>query len=122
MHIFKELKVWEKAIELVLEIYKIVSKFPKDEIFGLTSQIKRAAVSIPSNIAEGAGRNSDKDFVRFLSIAQGSSYELHTQIVLANKLELLSEIDTNLLLDKIIEIQKMNYSLQLKINNKTKSN
>lgn len=86
MHIFKELKVWGKAIELVLEIYKIVSKFPKDEIFGLTSQIKRAAVSIPSNIAEGAGRNSDKDFVRFLSIAQGSSYELYTQIVLANKL------------------------------------
>jgi four helix bundle protein len=121
MHIFKELKVWEKAVELVLEIYKIVSKFPKDETFGLTSQIKRAAVSIPSNIAEGAGRNSDNDFVRFLSIAQGSSYELHTQIVLANKLNLLSESDTNFLLDKIIEIQKMNYSLQLKIINKTKS-
>ena len=80
MHKYKELKIWQKAMELVTDIYKVTSTFPDKERFGLISQINRAAVSIPSNIAEGAGRNSDKDFLRFLLIAHASSYETGTQL------------------------------------------
>ena len=73
---FKNLKVWQKGIELVINVYKDSMKFPKEELYGLTSQIRRSAVSIPSNIAEGSGRNSDKEFNRFLDISLGSSFEL----------------------------------------------
>lgn len=73
MHKYKELKLWQKSIELVTSVYLKTHAFPKDEKFGLVSQINRFAVSIPSNIAEGAGRNSDKEFIQFLSIAQASS-------------------------------------------------
>ena len=71
MHNLKELNIWKKAMVLALEVYKVVSDFPKDEKYGLTSQIKRSAISIPSNIAEGAGRNHDKEFLQFLGIANG---------------------------------------------------
>ena len=119
MHILKNLKVWLKSMELVTKVYKVASKLPKEEIYGLTSQIKRSAISIPSNIAEGAGRNSDKEFVRFLSIAQGSSYELQTQIILANKLGLIEKQSANSLLEYITEVQKMNFSLQKSVINKS---
>ena len=83
---FKELMVWQKAIDLVTEIYKITRAFPKEEVFGLVSQMQRAAVSIPSNIAEGHERNSEKEFAQFLCIARGSLAELETQIIIAEKL------------------------------------
>ena len=104
---FKKLKVWQKGIELVVDIYKKSNKFPKEEVYGLTSQIRRSAVSIPSNIAEGSGRNSDKEFNRFLDISLGSSFELETQLIIAHKLKFLSDSDYETLNNEIIEEQKM---------------
>ena len=115
MHNIKELKIWNKAIELTVEIYKATEKFPKEETYSLTSQIRRAAVSIPSNISEGAGRNSSNEFRHFLSIANGSSYELQSQLVISNKLNFLTNGTTESLLNRIDEIQKMNYSFQKSI-------
>lgn len=115
MHNIKELKIWNRAIELTVEIYKATEKFPKEETYGLTSQIRRAAVSIPSNISEGVGRNSNNEFRHFLSIANGSSYKLQTQLTISNKLDLLNDGTTEALLNKIDEIQKMNYSFQKSI-------
>lgn len=117
MHNIKELKIWNKAMELTIEIYKATEKFPKEETYGLTSQIRRAAVSIPSNISEGAGRNSKNEFRHFLSIANGSSYELQSQLVISNRLNLITDETTEILLTKIDEIQKMNYSFQKSLNN-----
>jgi len=96
---YKELEVWKKGILLVLQVYELIKVFPKEERYALTDQIKRAAVSIPSNIAEGASRNTTKEFVQFLYITLGSASELETQMVIAEKLcymksdsKLLSEI------------------------------
>jgi four helix bundle protein len=86
MHRYKDLTVWQKAMELVVEIYKITEKFPLKERYGLISQMNRCAISIPSTIAEGAGRNTTKDFDHFLAIFLGSSFELHTQLLLSNRL------------------------------------
>lgn len=86
MHRYKELKVWQKAIDLAVEVYRITEKLPREERFGLISQINRCVVSIPSNIAEGAGRNSNKDFDHFLGISLGSSFELDTQLIISNRL------------------------------------
>jgi len=83
MHNFKDLRVWQKSIELTTDIYKLLASFPTDEKFGLISQLKRAAVSVPSNIAEGAGRNSNKEFNHFLSISLGSLFELKTQLIIS---------------------------------------
>ncbi|TDG35401.1 four helix bundle protein [Pedobacter changchengzhani] len=122
MNKLDELKIWNKAIDLTVAVYKATASFPLDERFGLTNQSRRAAVSIPSNIAEGAGRNSMKEFNNFLGIANGSSYELQTQLLLANKLEMLDLDLLNPLLAKIDELQKMTYGFQQmlskKINNK----
>ncbi len=114
MHNYKELKVWQKARILVKVIYQITNNFPQDETFGLISQMRRAVVSIPSNIAEGAGRGTDKDFCRFLDIAFGSSFELETQLLLCVDLEYIPE---NVLMEtepQIKEIQRMLYSLKSK--------
>ncbi|PWS30901.1 four helix bundle protein [Pedobacter paludis] len=122
MNKLNELKIWNKAIDLTVDVYKATASFPSDERFRLTSQSRRAAVSIPSNIAEGAGRNSFKEFNNFLGIANGSSYELQTQLVIANKLEMLDIELLNPLLMQIDELQKMTYGfqqmLEKKINNK----
>ncbi len=107
MHNYKELKVWQKARELVKFIYKLTQKFPKEEIYSLTSQIRRAAVSIPSNIAEGAGHFSNKEFSRFLVIAYSSSCELDTQLILSYDLELINNDDLKNSASLIDEIQKM---------------
>jgi four helix bundle protein len=88
----KDLDVWKKSIGLVKEIYIISRKFPMDEKYGIVQQIRRSAISIPSNIAEGAGRSSKKEFVNFLSIAQGSLSGLETQIIIAKDLDYISEI------------------------------
>lgn len=86
-----DLIVWQEAMALVKEIYKVTADFPKDEIYALTSQMRRAAVSVPSNIAEGAARTGDKEFLQFLSIARGSLSELETQILIAHDLGYLAE-------------------------------
>ncbi|MNK06467.1 hypothetical protein D3C87_243660 [compost metagenome] len=112
MHKVEDLKVWQKSIELAKQVYKIVAELPDNEKYGLTSQIKRCAVSIASNIAEGAGRNSNKEFKHFLGIANGSSYELHTQLILVYELNLIEKNKIESLLNLIIEIQKMIYSFQ----------
>ncbi len=93
MHKYKELKVWQKGRELVKFIYELTNKFPKEEIYSLTSQIRRATISIPSNIAEGAGHFSNKEFSRFLEIAYASSCELDTQIILSFDSDLLIKIN-----------------------------
>jgi four helix bundle protein len=82
----RDLVAWQKAMELVVEIYRVTKGFPKDELYGLTSQLRRAAVSIPSNLAEGYGRNSWKDFQRFIGLALGSLLEVETQLEISNKL------------------------------------
>jgi len=87
----KDLDVWKDSIELVTKIYQLVSNFPKEERFGLVDQIKRAAISIPSNIAEGAARNSQKEFLQFLYIALGSIAELETQLIISKKLGFLND-------------------------------
>ena len=118
MHNLNELKVWHKSIDVSLIVYNATKDFPKEEIYGLRSQARRAAISITSNIAEGAGRNSDNEFLHFLGIAYGSSYELMSQFIIANKLSFLAD---NLLypaLKQIDELQKMIYKLQKSIQNK----
>jgi four helix bundle protein len=86
MHRYKDLTVWQKAMELVVEVYKITEKFPSKERYGLISQMNRCAISIPSTIAEGAGRNTTMDFDHFLAISLGSSFELSIKLVLSNRL------------------------------------
>ena len=81
-----ELRVWQEAVTLVTEVYRFTAVFPKEEVFALTSQMRRAAISIPSNIAEGAARNTDKEFLQFLSIARGSLSELETQVIISRNL------------------------------------
>ena len=111
MHRFKELKIWQKAMDLTVEVYQLTITFPSDEKFGLTSQTRRSAVSIPSNIAEGAGRRTNPDFVRFLNISNGSANELETQLILAEKLEFLQKGQSVELISAIEEIRNMNYAL-----------
>jgi four helix bundle protein len=107
MNNFKELVVWKKSIELTKMVYLLTANFPDKEKFGLTSQTQRSAVSIPSNIAEGAGRDSINEFNHFLSIAKASSYELETQLILARELGYTNEEDLKPLMELINEIQKM---------------
>lgn len=116
MHNFKELKVWQKSIDLTSEIYEVLSGFPSDEKLGLISQIKRAAVSIPSTIAEGSWRNSGKEFKHFLAISLGSSFEIETQFIIANRLGLIHNEKMENFARKISEIQKMIYMLERSIN------
>ena len=117
MRDYKKLQVWEKSHHLTLEVYQELKNFPKEEIFGLISQMKRSSSSIPTNIAEGAGRFSNKDFSRFLSIAYGSSNELEYQIILSIDLGFISEKTGNSFIEKIQEIRKMLYTLINKLNN-----
>lgn len=104
---YTELVVWQKSMELVERIYIITNKFPREEIYSLTNQIRRAAVSIPSNIAEGQQRNSTKQFKYFLSVAQGSRAEVETQIRIAVRLNYIDDGDMNKILDLCAEIGKM---------------
>ena len=107
MHNYKELKVWQKARELVKFIYQLTKKYPKEEMYSLTSQVRRAVVSIPSNIAEGAGHSSKKEFSRFLEIAYASTCELDTQIILSFDLEFISQDELSTSARYIEELQKM---------------
>jgi four helix bundle protein len=111
-HNVKELKIWQKSIDLVVDVYKLTAAFPTEEKYGLISQVRKAAVSIPSNIAEGAGRNTDKDFSNFLGISNGSSYEVMTQLIVSQRLNLVSEEEVQPILNKLDEVQKMTYAFQ----------
>jgi four helix bundle protein len=113
---YKDLLVWQKAIVLVTDIYKETQSFPAEERYGLTSQIRRSAVSVPSNIAEGYGRNSTGDYKRFLQVAVGSLYELQTQLEISLKINLLKNEVHNTLFEKTAELDRMLYSLINKIN------
>jgi four helix bundle protein len=109
---FRDLVVWQKSIQMAVLVYKLTQGFPKDELYGLTSQMRRAAVSVASNIAEGHGRNSTKEYLRFLGISRGSNYELQTQIEIAKS---LSFGDVKILTDVESlshEVGKMIYGIQ----------
>ena len=103
----KELVVWQKSMDLVVLIYELTSKFPKSELFGITSQMRRASVSIPSNIAEGWGRKSSKEYQQFMSIAYGSTLELETQLILSKRLKLAEEQDFEKAEAVLLEVLKM---------------
>jgi len=119
---YRELIVWQKAIVLVETVYRATEGFPKTEIYALTNQIRRAAVSIPSNIAEGQGRNSTRDFLHFLSVAQGSLMELETQITIATRLGYLEASQEESLLTSTAEISRMLSGLKSSLNKKLTTN
>lgn len=105
---YKDLLIWQKGVEIVVSSYKLTKTFPQDELYALTSQIKRAAISIPSNIAEGYGRNSDKSFSHFIDISRGSLYELETQLLIAKELDFIQDTDMfNYVIGLINEESKM---------------
>ena len=118
MRNFREYDVWIDGMEIVQAIYSMVESFPSREKFSLTSQITRSAVSIPSNIAEGASRTSEKDFARFLEISLGSSFELETQLRVASQLKYISNDNFENAMDSIISLQKRIYGLRKKVLNK----
>ena len=111
MNNFRKLNIWSDSIKLATEIYNVTKQYPKSEIYGITSQIRRSVVSISSNIAEGAGRQSKKEFVQFLNIAKGSCYELETQLLISKNIKFLSEKDFQKLESKLVRIEKMIYAL-----------
>lgn len=117
MNNYRELKVWQKSMELVELVYKLTSSFPKEETYGLVSQAQRCAISIPSNIAEGAGRSSNMEFKYFLSIANGSLNELSTQLHLSKRIGYINENDAIEIFDLLTEVQKINFSLIKKFSN-----
>ena len=104
---YRDLVAWQKATDLVVAIYRVTKTFPKEEVYGLTAQLRRCAVSIPSNIAEGQGRGSDKEFGRFLQIAYGSLRELETQLIIAQRLEYLDRVEVERLLADAAEIGRL---------------
>lgn len=110
-HNYKKLQVWQESVDLAVDLYKVLQHFPADEKFGIASQIKRSIVSVPSNIAEGAGRHTSKQFVHFLSNANGSACEVDTQLIIANRVgfiedDLYAEIE-----NRLNKIQRMLYNL-----------
>jgi four helix bundle protein len=107
MNNFKELKIWKDSIDLAVDIYKMTKLFPDTEKFGLISQMNRCSISISSNIAEGAGRNNQKEFRQFLGIAQGSACELESQLIVSQRIEFISEDVLKLQTEKIVHLQNM---------------
>ena len=114
---FRELKVWEKAHQLTLAVYQATAAFPKEELYGLTSQMRRSAASIPTNIAEGCGRGSDDDFRRFLQIAMGSASELEYHVLLAHDLGYLVTADYEHLSAAVAKVKRMLAALITKVKN-----
>ena len=113
---YKELIVWQTSIDMVVEVYRVTENFPRQEMFGLTSQMRRSAVSIPSNIAEGRGRGTRKDFSNFLKVSLGSSNELETQIEIAKRLNYLKKCDY--LENLLVEIMKITNTMVVKLDYK----
>jgi four helix bundle protein len=114
-HKFKDLKIWQKSRSLVKDIYEVSLNFPVSETYGLTGQARRAAVSIVTNIAEGSGKGTLKDFNNFLNMSRGSLFELQTLMILSHDLGYISEETLNALNDQFTELEKMFYSFQKKI-------
>ena len=108
---FRQLKVWEKSHLLALAVYRATKEFPREELYGLTSQIRRSSMSVPTNIAEGCGRNADAEFARFLQIAMGSASETEYQLILACDLEFLPEVTYEKLHNDVEEVKRMLASL-----------
>jgi four helix bundle protein len=117
MHNYREIKIWQRARVLVKEVYLVTKQFPSDELYGLISQTRRAAVSIMLNIAEGAGRGINKDFNHFLRFAKGSLFEVESLMILACDLEYISENAKEEMLDKTSEIVKMLIAFQKNLSN-----
>jgi four helix bundle protein len=107
MHNYRELKVWQRAMDFVVRIYEVTAKFPGEERYGLVSQLRRCAVSIPSNISEGAGRGTKKQFRQFLEVSMGSINEVQTQIELSFRIKLVTKETADILLDEALQIYKM---------------
>jgi four helix bundle protein len=119
---YKDLLIWKKGIEISKLVYSLVNTFPKEELYGLTSQIKRSTISIPSNIAEGFGRNSTKSYVNFLKIARGSLFELETQLIIAETQNLFQDIELySSIMNLILEEAKMINSYISKLEQNTKN-
>ncbi|MDB5120949.1 MAG: four helix bundle protein [Sphingobacteriales bacterium] len=116
MHNFKELKVWKAAMEISKSVFIATRLFPSEEKFTLISQMMRSAISIPSNIAEGCGRKSNKEFYQYLNISLGSSFELETQLILAKEFRYISDSNFTPLQTQIIEVQRMITGLQKSLN------
>ena len=108
---YRDLKVWQKAIDMVVDCYKLSQDFPKHEIYGLTSQLRRAAVSVPANIAEGYGLGSRKEYLQFLAIAQGSLKEVETHLIITQRLEYMTQTQLKTILARTEELGKMLGSL-----------
>jgi four helix bundle protein len=109
MRNFRNYDVWKDGIELAIKAYELAKQLPKDELYGLSSQMKRASVSIPSNIAEGCGRETDKDFKKFLQISLGSAFELETHLIIAERIKFMRSSDVNDFLNRLhIEQRQLN--------------
>lgn len=118
----KDLILWQKSMDLVEEVYLLIKKLPQEEIYALSSQMRRAVVSIPSNVAEGSGRKSPKDYIRFLYIARGSQYELETQVHICIRLNYLTEEETIKVFSLLSEVGKLLNSFINKIESKLDTN
>lgn len=121
MHHFRKLNIWLKSVDLVTDIYRLTSTFPAHERFGLMSQMQRAAISCPTNIAEGSAKSSDKDFARFLEITHGSLLELETELIVAKSLEYIDIEKYEQYKEKIVGLQKMIYSFKERLYHQGKS-
>lgn len=120
MNRFRKLDVWKQALSLSVEVYRATDKFPKKEVYGLASQMQRAGVSVPSNIAEGAGRNHDGEFYHFLGIACGSAAELYTQTLIAKELEYICQERTDKITGELDHIMNRIFKLQEQLETKHK--
>ena len=116
VHNFKELKVWQKAMELAQQVYTLSAFFPKEERFGLVTQVQRAAVSVPFNLAEGCGRVTDKELQHFVSIAMGSCFELETQMIFAFRVAYITEDNLRVFQELVSEVQRMLYGFYNRLN------
>ena len=112
MHNFKKLEIWKRSVDFVTDIYELTMTYPREEVFGLTSQTRRAATSIPLNISEGSAKSSNKEFARFLEMSIGSSFEVETALIVAYNLKYISLNALNEKQDKIAELQKMIYTFK----------
>ena len=115
MHNFEKLNIWQKAMDVAVEVYEVSLLLPNDEKFNLIHQIKKCAVSIPY-ITEGSGRNHNKEFIQFLGIANGSTFELITQLILAKRLKLIKEETIQPIINQLVEVSNMNFSFQKTLN------
>jgi four helix bundle protein len=115
MRNFREMKIWNQGIDLAVLAYELTKQFPKEELYGLRSQVTRAVVSIPSNIAEGCSRSSEKDFCRFLEISLGSAFEVETDLVIAERLGYIKLDSLKTYVDRLVSEQKQLHSLITKI-------